>query len=163
MLIVRATKKFRDRVPAAPPTVGDEATNAFGPWYATVHFWRPQVALFVNETTLHPVFVPFAPGATVIARLPDALVSVLRAYAAPTEFIEREVAAMREYRLSATESRSIVGTMNEFGHMARRIRDLGRVSDLTALSLELGRVPCRVTGHAIFPYEELRSIVRRTD
>ena len=36
----------------------------FGDWFATVVFWRPQVALFVSKPTLLPVFVPFAPAAS---------------------------------------------------------------------------------------------------
>ena len=61
--------------------------------------------------------------------------------------------------LAPTASRSILGTMNEFGHMANRMRDLGRASDLLALSLELGEVPCRVTGHGLFPDFEMKAIV----
>ena len=36
--------------------------------YATVLFWRPQVALFVNEASRLPVFVPLAPAARVVDR-----------------------------------------------------------------------------------------------
>jgi hypothetical protein len=32
-----------------------------GQWYATAVFWKPQVALFVNESTLLPVLMPLAP------------------------------------------------------------------------------------------------------
>jgi hypothetical protein len=136
VLIVYGTEKFRDRVRVEAAAPGDESTTALGAWYATVHFWKPQVALFVNERTPHPVFVPFAPAAGVVGRLTDALVPVLEAYAAPSAFIEREVTAMREYRLAPTASRSVVGRMNEFGHMANHIRALDRVSDLlTLLSL----------------------------
>src|SRR5207249_3453362 len=103
------------------PAAVDTSTTALGAWYATVHFWRPQVALFVNERTLHPLFVPLAPAAAVIPRLTDALVLLLEAYAAPALFVDREANAMRDYRLAPTASRSILGTMNEFGHMANRM------------------------------------------
>ena len=159
MLIVRGTKKFRDRVRVDAPAPGEVSTTALGPWYATVHFWKPQVALFVNDRTLHPPFVAFAPAATVVDRLADAVVAVLEAYAAPSAFVEGEVAAMRECRLTPTESRSVVGTMNEFGHMARRVRELGRASDLLALSLDLGEVPCRLKGPAVFPDREMKAII----
>ncbi len=40
-----------------PPNLGDEeqSTTLMGQWYATAMFWKPQVALFVNEPTLLPV------------------------------------------------------------------------------------------------------------
>jgi hypothetical protein len=41
--------------------------------YATAFFWRPQVALFVNESTLLPVLIPLAPATTVIARFSGVL------------------------------------------------------------------------------------------
>jgi hypothetical protein len=54
-----------------PPAAADErSTTAMGSWYATVLFWKPQVALFVNETTLLPLLMPFAPAVTVLARFP---------------------------------------------------------------------------------------------
>jgi hypothetical protein len=37
---------------------GQRSTSALGDWYATTLPWRPQVALFVNETTLLPILPP---------------------------------------------------------------------------------------------------------
>jgi hypothetical protein len=67
VLVVRGTKKLRDRVRAAPAGAGDVSTTLLGDWFATALFWKPQVALLVNERTLLPVFMPLAPAAT----LPD--------------------------------------------------------------------------------------------
>src|SRR5207237_4898970 len=80
VLVVHGTKKFLDR--AGRPTVepGEPSTAQLGSWYATVLFWKPQVALFVNETTLLPLLMPFAPAATVLARFPAALERVLAAH-----------------------------------------------------------------------------------
>jgi hypothetical protein len=60
---VRATKKLLDRI--GPPNLGEgeEPTTLLGQWYATAVFWKPQVALFVNEPTLLPVLMPLAPAA----------------------------------------------------------------------------------------------------
>ena len=54
MLIVRATKKLLDRI--GPPNLseGEQSTTLMGPWYGTALFWKPQVALFVNEPALLP-------------------------------------------------------------------------------------------------------------
>jgi hypothetical protein len=54
-----------------------EPSTALGNGYATVLFWKPQVALFVKERTLLPVFVPLAPAVKVADRFPDQLGRVL--------------------------------------------------------------------------------------
>lgn len=57
MLILRATKKLLDRI--GPPNLdeGEQPTTLLGQWYATAIFWKPQVALFVNEPTLLPALM----------------------------------------------------------------------------------------------------------
>ena len=83
MLIVRATRKLLDRV--GPPNLGEgeQSTTGLGPWYATALFWKPQVALFVNEPALLPVLMPLAPAATLLARFPRHVAAVLAAHRAP--------------------------------------------------------------------------------
>ncbi len=63
---------------ATPAGAGDVSTTLLGDWFATALFWKPQVALLVNERTLLPVFMPLAPAATLLDRMPDAIASVLR-------------------------------------------------------------------------------------
>ena len=77
-----------------------------GEWYATVMFWRPQVALFVSETTLLPVFVPLAPASSVIRRLPVELADVLRRQEVSGAFIDKELSKMNEAVCLPTASRS---------------------------------------------------------
>ena len=69
MFIIHGTKKFLDRV-QGPSSDADQPTSALGNWYATVAFWKPQAALFVNQRTLLPVIVPLAPAHTVTERFP---------------------------------------------------------------------------------------------
>lgn len=135
MVLIRGTKKFLDRVGRPTATAAEQSTGALGSWYATVLFWKPQVALFVNESTLLPVLVPFAPAATVVHRLPATLATVLGALTIEHSFIEHEVAQMTGYRLASTSNRSVLGSMNEFVHLAEAFRN--DVHDLVALSLRL--------------------------
>ena len=88
MLIVRATKKLLDRI--GPPSLGEggPSTTLLGQWYATALFWKPQVALFVNEPTLLPVLMPLAPAATLLARFPQQLAAVLTAHGIPDAVID---------------------------------------------------------------------------
>ena len=80
VLVVHGTKKFRDRVhgPFAGP--GEVSTTVLGNWYATILCWKPLVAMFVNETTRLPVFMPLAPAARLVDRFPTMVAVLLQAH-----------------------------------------------------------------------------------
>jgi len=118
VIIIHGTKKFRDRVRGAPPATSESSTGRLGAWYAHVLFFEPQVALFVNEETLMPLLLPLAPAASLPGRFPDALEELLVASDHQQEFIDREVAAGKEFGVAPTASRSVLGVMNEFAHLA---------------------------------------------
>lgn len=159
MFIVRGTKKFRERVTPVDKADGDP-TTVLGDWYATVLFWRPQVALFVDQRTLLPVLVPFAPASTVLRRFRGDLGQVLDRLGVPAEFITAEVAEMASFRLEPTASRSVLGMMNEFAFLAEAFaRGNGR-PDLIAISSRLAATPCGPLQHSHgFPDRELAAIV----
>lgn len=137
MFVVHGTREFLDRVaePTAVPV--EHPTTLLGNWYATALFWKPQVAWFVNESTLLPVLLPLAPAATVLHRLRAAVATVLEAHAIGRTFIEHEVAEMSERHLATTSNRSVVGIMNEFAFLGGACRLSNGVDDLVALSLRL--------------------------
>jgi hypothetical protein len=140
VLIVRATKKLLDRLDPPDPDGGLVSTTRLGDWYATVWFWRPQVALLVSEVTLLPVLMPLAPAATLLQRFGRQLELVLAAHDAPAEFIDGERREMGQVRLAKTASRSVVGIMNEFGYLADAwCQD---EPDLLALAVRLSATPC---------------------
>jgi hypothetical protein len=160
MFVVHGTKKFRERVRTPAPGPGDVSTTALGNWYATVLFWKPQVALFVNETTLLPVLEGFAPAATVIDRFPADLARALRAHQVSESFMESELAKMDHYRLAPTANRSVIGVMNEFAYLAEVYRSADTPADLLALSLRLARTPCGpLYGRQGSPDRELAAVV----
>jgi hypothetical protein len=142
-VVVHGTKKFLDRV--GPPVVAPDtaSTGRLGSWYATVLFWKPQVALLVNEPTFLPVVMRFAPAATLLDRFRATLHTVLRAHALPAAFIEEEVHEMGVLRLAKTDSRRVLGVMNEFAFLAD-VRHGGGHGDgqYLALSVELAHTPC---------------------
>jgi hypothetical protein len=157
MFVVHGTGKFRDRV-SGPAATGDTASTVLlGDWYATVLFWRPHVALLVNERTLLPVLLPLAPAADLLERFPAALADILEAHGAPPWFVEHEVWHAGEYAIARTRNRSVVGMMNEFAFLAEAWADVG---DLRALSLRLAHTPCGPlrSSHG-FPDRELAALV----
>lgn len=158
--MIHATKKLFDRVKQPVEQPIEEPSTALGNWYATVLFWKPQVALFVNERTLLPVSLPLAPAATLAGRLPDQLGRVLHGLGVPLEFVLQEVGAMSEVSYAKTANRSVVGSMNDFAFMADVARAHGQGDDLVALSVDLADTPCGPLrkGHG-FPDREVEAIV----
>ena len=159
VLVVHGTRKFLDRVSGPISAAVDESTTTLGDWYAAVRFWKPQVALFVNESTLLPVVVPFAPGATVVDRFPASAATVFRALGVSDAFVEREVAEMSEHRLASTRHRSVVGVMNEFARPSEYSPASKGERDLVALSLWLAQTPSSpLYGRHVSPDRELVAI-----
>ena len=136
MLVLRGTKKLRDRVKGAAAVDGDESTTALGDWFANALFWRPQVALLVNGRTLLPVFMELAPAATLLDRAPAAIEAVLRRHGVDDRFLTAERDAMREVRIAPTNDRSVLGVMNEFAFHGEWLFKEGQ-QDLEALSVRM--------------------------
>lgn len=116
--------------------------DRLGDWYANVWFWRPQVAIFVEERSLLPVLVPLAPAASVVDRFPAAFEAMAGVLGVPSSAVQRELLSMKDKVLARTASRSILGVMNEFGHLADNYRWRHEEIDLLALSLWLAQIPC---------------------
>lgn len=141
MFTLQCTKKLLDRI---KPEVGlpQVGTTRMGNWYATVLFWKPHMALLVNERTLLPVLVTLAPASTLAQRFPMALNDVLIALGLPTEFIQTELQGMSEVNYAKTSNRSVLGVMNEMTNLAHGYRDRGGIEDPLSLSLKLAGTPC---------------------
>jgi hypothetical protein len=166
---VHATKKLLTRpgIPQPPSPIAEDPasspTTALGNWYATLLPWRPQVALFVNETTLLPVLTPLAPAATLFTRFPDALATVLSAHGVGESFVTHEREQMRDYRLAKTANRSVVGIMTEFTHLADAYRDGAPDPDLLTLALRLSQTPCSpLYDKHVSPDRELVALLKKS-
>ena len=158
MLIVRGTKKLRDRVKQRAEE-SDASTTVLGDWFATALFWKPQVALLVNERTFVPVFMPLAPAATLLDRAPAAIATILRRHGVDENFIADELEAMRDVRLAPTNNRSVLGVMNGFESHGARWFTTGRI-DLEDLSMELARTPIGpLRGRTGCPERELAAVL----
>jgi hypothetical protein len=131
-----------------------------GQWYATAVFWKPQVALFVNEGTLLPVLMPLAPAATLLARFPQQVATVLAAHGTPDTIIGEELQQMRERRLAKTANRSVVGIMNEFTYLAETYCGDNPAPDLLGLAMRLAATPCGpLYNKQVSPDRELHALL----
>ncbi len=139
---IHATRKLLARVkqPVLDPV--EVPSTMLGNRYANSLMWRPQVALFVNEATLLPVFVPLAPAKDVADRFPEQLGFVLGAIGVPVDFVAQEVLSMGDAVFAKTASRSVLGSMNDFAYLAGFHREAGLAEDLVALSASMAQTPC---------------------
>jgi len=163
VLVVRGTKKLRDRVKGAPAVDGDASTTALGDWFATALFWRPQAALLVNSRTLLPVFTELAPAATLLDRVPGAIEAVLDRHGVADAFVDAERDAMSEVRIGPTNDRSVVGVMNEFAFHGEFLWKDG-LQDLETLSLRMASLILGPLQHRSgSPDRELTAVVGGTE
>jgi hypothetical protein len=128
--VVHEPRKLLERVGTPARAEPADPTTVLGEWYATVRFWKRQVGLFVNESTLLPVLLPLAPAATVVVRFPTALATVLRRHGIGEASIERECEAMSDHDLATTSNRSVVGMMTEFAVLAGTYAESEEAVDL---------------------------------
>lgn len=157
---IHATKKLRDRVMAPLHEPVETPSTALGNWYSTALFWKPQVALFVNEATLMPVLVPLAPAKSLAERFPEHLDAVLIALGTDPRFVAAELAATVDARWAKTASRSLVGIMNEFSYLAEADHAHERSEDLVGMAVRLAGTPCSpLYKRHTFPDRELEALV----
>jgi hypothetical protein len=142
MYTLHCTKKLLDRMKGRVDTRQHVPSTRLGNWYATALFWKPQVALLVNERSLLPVLMPLAPAASLPERFAEALAAVLQRHGQSQLMIDDERTAMNELCVMKTTNRSVVGTMNEFAFLADVYRGQTASPDLVALSLRLAGTPC---------------------
>jgi hypothetical protein len=161
MITIFATKKLLDRIKSSTIAPnGALGTTLLGNWYATALFWKPQVALLVNEKTLLPVLMPLAPATDLATRFPRHLADVLAAHGMPQQFIDNELRQMNEVQYAKTLNRSVVGIMNQFSYLAEDYREYLETKDLLGLSIRLAETPCSpLYKRAVSPDRELRQLV----
>jgi hypothetical protein len=123
VVILRATKKLLQRIGRPTLRDGDQSTTQLGQWYAAALFWKPQIALLINEPTLLPVLMPLRPGRDAAGPTRRADRHRPRRARRTDTYITVEVEHMNEWRVGPTANRSVVGIMNEFTFLANTYRD----------------------------------------
>ena len=163
MLIVRATKKLRQRLGSAmTPHDGEPSTTSLGEWYATYLPWRPQqLIMLVNQRTLLPVLMPLAPAATISTRISSEIAAVLDEQRASANFIDAELAQMRDCRVGPTADRSVVGIMTDFTYLADVYRQHDPSLTPSMLAHKLASTPCSPLRRSHgFPDRELQAFLQ---
>lgn len=163
MYTIHGTKKLLDRVKAPIVEPVPDPSTQLGNWYATALFWKPQVALFVNEATLLPVFVPLAPAADLADRFPLQLGQVLEGLGVGIDFVLQEVGATTGATWAKTANRSVVGSMTDFCFLADHWRNDVSSGGLVELSVDMADTPCGpLYSRTGFPKLEVLALVEQS-
>lgn len=146
MYRLRCTKKLLDRLPPTDPAQQENAiaTNTrLGNWYATKLSTKPFLVLLVSERSLLSVVLEYAPLHTLQERFALRLREVLLTLGVDAALADKECAAMNQTIITKTESRQMLGSMNEFTlHAEWRYKDPDRCS-LPQISAWLAEMPCK--------------------
>ena len=141
-----ATKKLLDRMPQLIEAPVSVPTTRLGNWFAKPLFWRPQYALFVSEITFLSVLSPLAPSSSLANRFPDDAAAMLRVLGVAEWIIEEELAEMDDIVVSRTNSRQVVGVLNELALIANNVRRLHPEMSALQIALALSEVPLGIHG-----------------
>jgi hypothetical protein len=125
-------------------------TNTLGDWYANrLNVGHQRLILCTNERTLLSVVVPAKDLGGLPRRLGESVSRLVTRLGASPAAVDSEIDRMETVRFDRTASRSVLGSMNEFSHMAaytiREGKPLDEVGD------ELSQCPCMPLDY-YFPY-----------
>ena len=125
MVVFRCTRELLARVAPARLAPVDASTTRLGDWYVgVVRVGQRQFLLAISERTRVPVVVPARNVRAMGSALTEAVRRVLLALGVPEAEVEIECAAMADARFAPTQSRSLLGTINDFTFAIRdRLHD----------------------------------------
>lgn len=160
-MILRCTKKLRDRLPDATGPSASGALTVLGNWHATLLVTKPAwLVLLVNDASRLPVLLPAREFSTLLERIPGAVTEVLTAIGIDAAAVARERRALESISLAPTASRSVVGTMNDFVFQLGWIRGSAPNDSLVGWSLPLAQTPVGPLAHAR-PSDAARRLLAR--
>jgi hypothetical protein len=138
---LRLARKLLNRV-GPPTTVAGPSTTILGDWYAQpVFVGHQRYVLLVSEHSRLPVIMPGRDLKNLARNFPGALAEVLQALGVPGALMEREVEASAEAVIAVTNSRSHLGTLNDFSQTLRYHLWGEPHADLVEVALWLSRTP----------------------
>lgn len=159
MLILRCTAKLLVRVGSAQqPT--SSSTTALGDWYAApLALGRKRYVLAISERSRLPVLLAGRDLKHLAENFPGALAAVLRGLGISFAAIEAELAAARPVVISTTNSRSHLGTLNDFSAMLKWMYTGGEEIDLVGEALRLSHTPVGPLRPEPFPDKVTRRLL----
>jgi hypothetical protein len=143
VLTVRCTRKLLRHLHADGHDGGPGATTRLGDWYGNLLFTRyMRLVICMSERSLLPVFVEAKDSSSFVLKFRAAVRSVLERVGVSPDSIDSELREMSTIAIGITQSRSVLGSLNELSFLARYSVRLQSRADLTALADEIAHTPC---------------------
>lgn len=117
MLVIRPTASLAKRAGIKLERDAETSATVLGDWYANgIVLSRRQYILCMSEKARLPLLIEAAPYSNFAERLPPAVMALLLAIGVPKGKVDREVREMEPRHFAKTESRSVLGSMNEIAY-----------------------------------------------
>jgi hypothetical protein len=143
MVTLRCTQKLLKRLKVSPSGELRPSTSQLGDWYAAPFaVGHLRLVMCVSERSLLPVFVRARGLAVMIPDFRGAVITLLAHLGLPKSVLQFEQEQLSEVAVGPTDSRSVLGSMNDFALHGRAYLESTRRADLVAMSLELSEIPC---------------------
>jgi hypothetical protein len=164
MYQLRCTAKLRPKVEQALKRQAPGpvlTTTKLGDWFANrFNVGAERYVICTSERSLLTLLVTAKELGSVGERIIDALNTLLTELQVPAPMREREIHEMREFRVTPTNSRSILGSMNDMAYLAEaEFEAVGRPIDLRKVNRRLAAVPCAPIGYE-YPGERAVELLR---
>jgi hypothetical protein len=147
MTTLRCTGKLLKRLGIRDPGEPPPPENVLGDWFANILYTRQgHFILLVSERSLLPVLTTARDLDNLVPRFMRQLDDVLSALGVRQELINRELSLMEPLYFGRTNSRSVLGTMNDFVQMFKYMLPDGQNLTVLDWSLQLAKAPCGPIG-----------------
>jgi len=148
VVIICCTQKLLRRLPATHSR-DPASTTRLGDWTANLIGVRQQrFVLLVSEHSRLPVLLPARDVKGVADHLAAALDDILLALGVAEPAVRRELIEMREAAFKPTNSRSVLGSVNDFAKSAQWRLYEEPDAELIAVTLWLSRTPILSLGES---------------
>jgi len=148
MVLFRCTQRVLKRFRIEPLDQPPRSSGLLGDWYVNLLNAGPaRFVLCLNERTLLPVILP-ARKSEFPAAFPATLQLILAALGIAPEPIEAEVEAVQEVVFGRTESRVVLGALNDFAFNARFYLATEPRLTTTETALRLAEMPSKPIGYS---------------
>ena len=120
MMVLRCTQKLLTRLGRAGEAPLPESTTHLGDWYGTIlRLGRTQYLMFISQHSRLAAVLPARDSRRMLQLLPEVICELLMEIGIPTSRIQDERERMSTVAFGRTQSRSLLGTLNDYSAMAR--------------------------------------------
>ena len=142
MVVLRCTQQLLVRLKRFDDLPPVESTTRLGDWYGNIlRMGRRHALLFISERSRLPVLIPVREANRLRSVFPGAVCQMLAAVGVSADDIDDERSRMWEMAYGRTNSRSLLGTLNEFSFGARVHFITARHDSLEEIARNLARTP----------------------